>query len=97
VDDSTDVELSAARFRALGDPTRLRVIRELVAGTCCVCELRDRIDVPGPPLSHHLRVLSDADIVATTRRGRLVDCTRVPTTIAALGDIIEPATGFPVA
>ncbi|MGZ8766449.1 MAG: ArsR/SmtB family transcription factor, partial [Acidimicrobiia bacterium] len=54
MDDSTSVELNATRFRALGDPTRLRVIRELAHGTRCVCELRNRIDVSGSLLSHHL-------------------------------------------
>ena len=90
MDDSTDVELNAARFRALGDATRLRVIHELAAGTCCVCELRDRIDVPGPLLSHHLRVLRDAGIVTTTRRGRWVDYTLNPDSIAALADALTP-------
>ncbi len=75
VDDSTSVELNANRFRALGDPTRLRIVRELVHGTCCVCELRDRIGVSGSLLSHHLMVLRDAGLVAASRRGRWVDYT----------------------
>jgi ArsR family transcriptional regulator len=75
VNDSTTVELDAAQFRALGDPTRLRVVRELAGGTRCVCELRDHLDVPGPLLSHHLGVLKDAGIVTAARRGRWIDYT----------------------
>lgn len=75
VDGSTQFELTVARFRALGDPTRLRVIEELAAGTRCVCELRDRVDVSGPLLSHHLGVLRDAGLVTASRRGRWVDYT----------------------
>jgi ArsR family transcriptional regulator len=75
VDISTTVELDAARFRALGDPTRLHVIRELAKGTRCVCELRDHVGVPGPLLSHHLGVLKDACIVTAARRGRWIDYT----------------------
>jgi ArsR family transcriptional regulator len=75
VNGSTHFELTVARFRALGDPTRLRVIQELAAGTRCVCELRDRVDVPGPLLSHHLGVLRDAGLVTASRRGRWVDYT----------------------
>jgi ArsR family transcriptional regulator len=75
VDDSTSVELQAARFRALGDPTRLRVIQELAYGTRCVCELRDRIGVSGSLLSHHLTVLRDAGFITANRRGRWVDYT----------------------
>ena len=71
--DSTDVELDAARFRALGDPTRLRIVRELSHGTRCVCELRDHLEIAGPLLSHHLAVLRDAGLVGGTRRGRWID------------------------
>ena len=75
MDGSTDLELTAARFRALGDPTRLRVIHELAGGTRCVCDLRDLLGVRGPLLSHHLAVLRDAGLVTTRRRGRWVDYT----------------------
>ncbi len=92
MDDSTEVELAAARFRALGDPTRLRVVHELSEGTRCVCELRDRIDVAGPLLSHHLRVLRDAGVVTTARRGRWVDYTLEPDALAALNALLTPAT-----
>lgn len=86
----------AARFRALGDLTRLRVVRELASGTCCVCELRDRIDLPGPLLSHHLGVLRYAGLVTATRRGRWVDYTLetdalAATLAAAAPDLVEMA------
>ncbi len=83
--------MSAARFRALGDPTRLRVIHELAGGTRCVCELRDRIDVAAPLLSHHLRVLRDAGIVTASRRGRWMDYTLAPDVLAGLTDVLAPA------
>jgi ArsR family transcriptional regulator len=74
-DHSISVEPNATRFRAQGDPTRLRVVRQLVHGTRCVCELRDRIGVSGSSLSHHLTVPRDAGLVAASRRGRWVDYT----------------------
>lgn len=83
--------MSAVRFRALGDPTRLRVIRELSGGTRCVCDLRDRIDVAAPLLSHHLRVLRDAGIVTASRRGRWMDYTLAPDVLAGLSDVLAPA------
>ena len=70
---STEFELTITRFRALGDPTRLRVVKELGHGTRCVCELREQIGVSGPLLSHHLNVLRDAGLVTARRRGRWVD------------------------
>lgn len=94
MDDSTDVELSAACFRALGEPTRLRIVRELSSGSCCVCDLRARIDVPGPLLSHHLRVLRDAGIVTGSRRGRWVDYTLDAGRVHALvGVLASPLRG----
>ena len=79
VDGSTDFELIVARLRALGDPTRLRVVLELTGGSRCVCELRERLDVTGPLLSHHLGVLRDAGLVTAARRGRWIDYTSKPT------------------
>jgi ArsR family transcriptional regulator len=75
VDDSTSVELTALRLRALGDPTRLAVVHLLRGGTACVCELRQATGVGGPLLSHHLAVLRDAGLVSAARRGRWVDYT----------------------
>lgn len=90
VDGSTPVEVSAARFRALGDPTRLRIIRELSAGTRCVCELRDRIGITGPLLSHHLSVLRGAGIVTASRRGRWIDYTLETSALSDLTRVITP-------
>jgi len=91
VHDSTDVELSARRFRALGDPIRLRVIQLLADGPRCVCELRDRLQVPGPLLSHHLGVLRDAGLVGATRRGRWIDYALVPEAFTELGEALPAA------
>ena len=68
------------------------MVHELSEGTRCVCELRDRIDVAGPLLSHHLRVLRDAGVVTTARRGRWVDYTLEPDALAALNALLTPAT-----
>lgn len=70
--------MRAARFRALGDPTRLRIVLALLDGTRCVCELREEVGVAGPLLSHHLAVLRQAGLVAAVRRGRWVDYSVTP-------------------
>jgi ArsR family transcriptional regulator, arsenate/arsenite/antimonite-responsive transcriptional repressor len=71
--DSAAVELTAARFKALGEPTRLRILEVLADGPSCVCELRDRTGIGGPLMSHHLNVLRDSGLVTATRRGRWID------------------------
>ena len=71
--ESTDLEVTAARLAALGDPTRLRIMRTLAAGELCVCRLRDAVPVPANLLSYHLKVLRDTGLIRGTRRGRWVD------------------------
>jgi ArsR family transcriptional regulator len=71
--DSASVELKAAMFKALGEPTRLRILEALAEGRTCVCTLRERTEISGPLMSHHLNVLRAAGLVTASRRGRWVD------------------------
>jgi ArsR family transcriptional regulator, arsenate/arsenite/antimonite-responsive transcriptional repressor len=61
----------AAVAKALGDPIRLQLVDVLRqhAGKVCVCELTPLFDVGQPTVSHHLKVLRDAGIVASERQG----------------------------
>ena len=71
MDDSIVVE----QFKALGDPVRWAIIRELGTGTRCACELSAAAEVSPPLLSHHLKVLREAGLIAGTKRGRWIDYT----------------------
>jgi len=57
--------------KALGDPIRLQLVDVLRkhAGKVCVCELTPLFDVGQPTVSHHLKVLREAGIVDSERRG----------------------------
>lgn len=57
--------------RALADPVRLQLVDVLRrhAGKVCVCELVPLFDLSQPTVSHHLRVLRDAGIAGSERRG----------------------------
>jgi ArsR family transcriptional regulator len=61
----------AAIGKALGDPIRLQLVDVLRkhAGKVCVCELVPLFDLSQPTVSHHLKVLRDAGIVASERQG----------------------------
>ena len=61
----------AAIAKALGDPIRLQLVDVLRghAGKVCVCELVPLFEVSQPTLSHHLKVLRDAGVVDSERRG----------------------------
>jgi ArsR family transcriptional regulator len=58
-------------FKALGDATRLYIVGLLAAKgkELCVCELENHFDLSQPTVSHHLRILREAGIVAAERRG----------------------------
>ncbi len=60
------------------DPVRWRLLAALGAGTQCVCNLQPVAAVSAPALSHHLRVLREAGLVTSARRGRWIDYTLAP-------------------
>ncbi len=68
---ATDV---ASVLRALGDPTRLAIAAMLARedGALCVCHLEARLPLSQPTISHHLRVLREAALVASEKRGTWV-------------------------
>ena len=57
--------------KALGDPIRMQLVDVLRkhAGEVCVCELVPLFDLSQPTVSHHLKVLRDAGLVGSERRG----------------------------
>jgi ArsR family transcriptional regulator, nickel/cobalt-responsive transcriptional repressor len=69
----TGVESSCVELlKALADETRLGVVRELLRGERRVGELVDALGIEQSLLSHHLRILRDAGIVESERRGKAV-------------------------
>lgn len=64
---------------ALSDPIRLRILDSLTDDRRCVCEIQERLpDIAPNLLSYHLRVLREADLVESTRRGRWVEYQLTP-------------------
>jgi ArsR family transcriptional regulator len=64
-------ERMAQVAKALGDPIRMQLVDVLKrhAGVVCVCELVPLFDLSQPTVSHHLKVLREAGIVGSERRG----------------------------
>jgi ArsR family transcriptional regulator, nickel/cobalt-responsive transcriptional repressor len=60
----------ATRLKALSDPTRLAVLRHLANGPANVTDLMTAFAVAQNLMSHHLRVLRDADLVVCEREGK---------------------------
>jgi DNA-binding transcriptional ArsR family regulator len=57
------LEMVAARFRAMGEPLRLRLLQELEAGERTVSALTETVGSTQPNVSKHLRILQDSGLV----------------------------------
>ena len=66
-----DAETYAAWFKALADPTRIRILNLLARSEepVCVCDIVDHFPLGQPTISHHLKVLRDVRFVVAERRG----------------------------
>ncbi|HEY3546098.1 MAG TPA: metalloregulator ArsR/SmtB family transcription factor [Propionicimonas sp.] len=85
--DAEEASLLALRFKALGDPARLRLLSLIAAhesGTACVCDLTAPLGLTQPTVSHHLKVLREAGLVTGQRRGTWVHYSLVPGALAEL-------------
>ena len=61
-------------FHALADPTRLSILRELAGGAAIgACDFTDCCQVSQPTVSHHLRILREAGLIASERRGTSIE------------------------
>lgn len=67
-----DVTRAAALFHALSDEIRLEVVRLLLDGEQCVCDLMSSLDMAQSKLSWHLKTLKDAGVITDRREGRWV-------------------------
>lgn len=83
----------ARMFKALGDPIRLRLLSRITSapgGEVCVCDITgDDIDVSGPTISHHLKVLREAGLIEGERRGTWVYYRPVSANLRRLGDLLD--------
>lgn len=60
-------------FAVLADPTRARILHALsISDELCVCDLALLLGISQSALSHQLRLLRDRDVVARSKRGRVV-------------------------
>jgi ArsR family transcriptional regulator, arsenate/arsenite/antimonite-responsive transcriptional repressor len=79
-------------FKALGDPVRLRLLSLIAShegGEACVCELSGVFDLSGPTISHHLKVLREADLIVGERRGTWVYYRVLPDAPARLAGVLS--------
>jgi ArsR family transcriptional regulator, arsenate/arsenite/antimonite-responsive transcriptional repressor len=91
----TGVERDTARiarwFHALSDETRLDIVRRLMRGEHCVCDLQGALEAAQSRLSFHLKTLKTAGLVTDRREGRWVYYQLEPGVLEAMGAFLTAA------
>lgn len=97
--DEDQAETLAQVFKALGDPVRLRLLSMIASragGEVCVCDLTPAFDVSQPTISHHLKLLKQAGLIDSERRGTWVYYRLLPQMTDRLAAILTRPAGPPL-
>jgi ArsR family transcriptional regulator len=90
--DATGADALARSLKALADPARLRLISMVAAhegAEACVCDLTEPLGLSQPTVSHHLKVLVDAGILAREKRGTWAYYSLVPGALDGLAGLLR--------
>jgi len=85
-------------FKALGDPVRLRLLSMITSragGEVCVRELTPAFDLAQATISHHLKLLREAGLVACQRRGTWVYYWALPAALDKLAGLLSTSRPQP--
>lgn len=87
-----DAEGLAGRLKALGDPTRLRLLSIVASADeqeACVCDLTEPVGLSQPTVSHHLKVLTEAGFLTRSKRGTWAYYRLVPGALDAVAGALR--------
>lgn len=86
---ANEITAGAARMKALGHPVRLGIAMRLSnEPETCACDFAEEFGVSQPTISQHLRVLREAGLVTTRRRGTQICYSLDPAAVRTLGDMV---------
>jgi ArsR family transcriptional regulator len=83
----------AALFKAVADPARLRLLSLIAChdgGESCVCDLLEAFDMTAPSVSYHLKILREAGLISSQRRGTWVYYRVNPQVMARMSAVLAP-------
>ena len=83
----------AALFKAVADPVRLRLLSMIAChpgGESCVCDLTPAFDMTAPSISYHLKILREAGLITSERRGTWVYYRVMPEVMARMSAVLAP-------
>jgi len=90
---ASEAEEMSVLLKAIADPVRLRLLSLIAChegGEACVCDLAGAFDLTGPTISHHLKVLREAGLIASERRGTWIYYRVSPGVLAQLSALLAP-------
>ena len=93
---TADAERLARAFKALGDPSRVKLLSLIAAaegGEACVCDLLPPVGLSQPTVSHHLKILVDAGLLGREQRGKWAYYRVDQQALAQIGESLQPVLG----
>jgi ArsR family transcriptional regulator len=90
---AAEAEEMSVLFKAIADPVRLRLVSLIAShqgGEACVCDLTAAFELTGPTISHHLKILREAGLIGSQRRGTWVYYWINPGVLARLSALLAP-------
>ena len=90
---AADAEAIARVFKALGDPTRVRLLSLIGAssgGEACICDLTEPVGLTQPTVSHHMKLLVEAGLVTREQRGKWAYFAVVEDALRAAASLLSP-------
>ena len=91
-----EAEATAALFRALGDPARVRIVNLLATSPepVCACDVIEPVGLAQPTVSHHLKKLVEAGLLAREQRGKWAYFSLKPEATALLAGLLDLEGGL---
>jgi len=90
VDDDAAEQLARA-FKALSDPTRVKLLSMIAAAhEACICDLTNPVGLAQPTVSHHMRLLVEAGLVTRDKRGKWAYFSIAPGSLESLATALDP-------
>jgi ArsR family transcriptional regulator len=90
----------AVLFKAVADPVRLRLLSLIAChdgGESCVCDLLDAFDMTPPSVSYHLKILREAGLISSERRGTWVYYRVNPDVMTRMSAVLVPQSAAALA
>ena len=90
----TENEKRARIFKSFCDANRLTILGLLKSGEKCACELLDELHIGQPTLSHHMKILCDAEIVRGRKEGKWTHYSFDPQGVQKAKELLDEITEF---